>query len=75
MNYQSVVDMALSAYTLNECRAAEQAITHWLAAHPEDLGLHEIAGSLGIVKEAALEREAAERVLTAASPPLTTAAR
>ena len=55
---QAIVDMTLNAYTLDECLSAEEALTRWLMAHPQDLGLHELAGQLGIVKAAALERKA-----------------
>ncbi len=55
---QTIVDMALNAYTLDECLSAEEALTRWLTSHPQDLGLHELAGQLGIVKAAALERQA-----------------
>ncbi len=57
MNRQTVVDMVLNAYTLAECLLAEEALTHWLRMHPQDLGLHELAGQVGIVKSAALERK------------------
>ena len=58
MNRQTVVDMVLNAYTLDQCLSAEQALTRWLTSNPQDLGLHELAGQIGIVKAAALEREA-----------------
>ena len=57
MERESIVDSALNAYTLAECKAAEKQLREWLQAHPQDLGLHEIAGSLGIAKMAAIERE------------------
>ncbi len=55
---QTVVDMALNAYTLDECLLAEEALTRWLTAHPQDLGLHELAGQIGNIRSAALERKA-----------------
>lgn len=55
---QTIVDMVLNAYTLDECLLAEEALIRWLTANPQDLGLHELAGQLGIVKAAALERQA-----------------
>ncbi len=58
MSRQTVVSMVLNAYTLNECLLAEEALTQWLTAHPQDLGLHELAGQVGIVKAAAMERAA-----------------
>lgn len=70
MDYQTVVDMALNAYSLKECLAAEAAITRWLFLHPEDLGLHEIAGQLGIVKAAAMECEATDPAYSVPAPRL-----
>ena len=70
MKYQTVFNMALAAYTLDECVAAEAAISEWLAAHPDDLGLHEIAGQLGIVKSAAIEREGNDQKAQHVTPPL-----
>ena len=58
MDRQMVVDMVLNAYTLDDCLSAEEALTRWLTAHPQDIGLHEIAGQLGIVKVAAMQRAA-----------------
>ncbi len=58
MNRRTVVDMVMNAYTLDDCLLAEETLIRWLTAHPQDLGLHELAGQLGIVKSAALERQA-----------------
>jgi hypothetical protein len=58
MDRRAILDLALSAYTLDECLAAERALAGWLAAHPDDLGLHEVAGSLGLAKAAAQGRQA-----------------
>ena len=58
MKRSTIVAKALNAYTLEDCIAAEEALARWLNAHPDDLGLHEVAGQLGIVKAAAREREA-----------------
>lgn len=58
IEHQTIVDMILNAYTLDECPSAEEALTRWLTTHPQDLGLHELAGQIGIVKAAALERQA-----------------
>ncbi len=54
MGRKTVVNMVLNAYTLDDCLSAEEALTRWLTAHPQDIGLHEIAGQLGIVKVAAI---------------------
>lgn len=66
MERQTIVDMALNAYSLEECFFAEDALTRWLSSHPGDLGLHEIAGQLGIMRGAALEREADTKIGSAA---------
>jgi len=60
MDRRTVVNMVLNAYTLDECLLAEKALTHWLALHPQDLGLHELAGQLGIIKSAALQSKGAK---------------
>ena len=57
MKRQYLVDMVLNAYTLQECLLAERVLIRWLSRHPEDLGLHELAGQLGIVHAAAQERQ------------------
>ena len=59
MNRQIVVEKALNAYTLSECCAAEEVLSDWMEAHPDDIGLHEIAGMLGIAKSAAQEQNKA----------------
>lgn len=75
MSRQTIVDMVLNAYSLDECLLAEEALTRWLTAHPQDLGLHELAGQLGIVKAAALERQANGMIKTMAPPLLMPTAR
>ena len=75
MNRQTVVHLILNAYTLDECSSAEEALTRWLTAHPEDLGLHELAGQLGVVKAAALERKAESAMKAAHLPALVPAGR
>jgi hypothetical protein len=72
---QTIVDMVLNAYTLDECLLAEEALIRWLTAYPQDLGLHELAGQIGIVKSAALERQANGTSQTMAPPLLMPAAR
>ena len=68
MSRQVVVDMVLGAYSLEKCRLAEEALMTWMTAHPNDFGLYEIAGQLGIVKEAAVEREAKAQPESTRSP-------
>ena len=74
MERSTLVKKALNAYTLEDCISAEEALLRWLNAHPDDLGLHEIAGQLGIVKAAALEREAERSSVEANQHPSPTAA-
>lgn len=52
-----VAEMALRAYTLDECRAAEQALQDWLRDHPQDWTMYEVARGLSTVKEAARQEE------------------
>lgn len=75
IEHQTIVDMILNAYTLDECPSAEEALTRWLTAHPQDLGLHELAGQIGIVKAAALERKASGTSQTMVPPLLMPTAR
>ena len=57
MTRQEIVESVLNAYTLPECEVAEKELKAWLNAPPDDIGLYEIAGMLGIVKSAAQKRE------------------
>ncbi len=74
MSRQTVVNMVLNAYMLDDCLSAEEALTQWLTAHPQDIGLHELAGQVGIVKAAAMER-AATSTKTNTRPTLTASGR
>jgi len=58
MSRQTVVDIFLNASTLGGCLSADEALPRWFAAHPQDIRLHELAGQVGIVKAAAMERAA-----------------
>ena len=70
MKRQYLVDMVLNAYTLQECLLAERVLIRWLSHHPEDLGLHELAGQLGIVQAAAQERQLQAPISQASLPSL-----
>lgn len=53
MRREQVINMAFYVCTLEECLAAEAAVTEWLREHPQDLSIYELCSQLGIMTLAA----------------------
>jgi hypothetical protein len=52
---EAVVDLMLSAGTLEECKLAGQVAERWIAEHPEDADYIRLAGESLEMKRLALE--------------------